>query len=102
MALAHVSAQAHDIVEYQVQLHANQQLQAQQQQLYTEFQVQKARAEAEQRTQALTDMIYASRIDPAALEEHVNSKLQSAISVANDVAQNQARVVAEAHTAQHA
>ncbi|GMF39207.1 unnamed protein product [Phytophthora fragariaefolia] len=33
MAIAHVSAQTHGIAEYQVRLHATQQLQAQQQQL---------------------------------------------------------------------
>ncbi|GMF39208.1 unnamed protein product [Phytophthora fragariaefolia] len=50
----------------------------------------------------LAEMIRATRIDPAALEHHVNTKLQSAISAANDVAQTQARAVAEAHAVQHA
>ncbi|KAG6945441.1 hypothetical protein JG688_00016557 [Phytophthora aleatoria] len=93
--MAHVSAQTHDIAEYQVVLHATQQLQAQQQQLYTDAQVQRARAEAESRTEVLAEMIQATRIDPAAIEQH-------AISVANDVAQTQGRAVAEAHAAQHA
>ncbi|KAF1782662.1 hypothetical protein GQ600_11041 [Phytophthora cactorum] len=93
--MAHVSAQTHDIAEYQVVLYATQQLQAQQQQLYTEAQVQQARAEAESRTEVLAEMIQATRIDPAAIEQH-------AISVANDVAQTQGRAVAEAHAAQHA
>ncbi|GMF47654.1 unnamed protein product [Phytophthora fragariaefolia] len=47
-------------------------------------------------------MIRATRIDPAALEHHVNTKLQSAISAANNVAQTEARAVAEAHAVQHA
>ncbi|ETP44866.1 hypothetical protein F442_08605 [Phytophthora nicotianae P10297] len=47
-------------------------------------------------------MIRATRIDPVAVEHHVNSKLQSAIRAVNDVAQTQARAVVEAHSAQHA
>lgn len=63
--------------------------------------MQQAREEAERRTETLAEMIRATHID-ASLEHYVNSKLQSAISVANDVAQTQARAVAETHAAQHA
>ncbi|KAG7390843.1 hypothetical protein PHYBOEH_006901 [Phytophthora boehmeriae] len=99
LAIAHVSPQTQGLANYQAQIHASQQLQAQQLQLYTEARVQQARVEAQSRTDALLEMIRASQIDPAALEEHVNSKLQSAIAVATDMAQNQARAVVEAHAA---
>ncbi|KAG1698740.1 hypothetical protein DVH05_014695 [Phytophthora capsici] len=93
MAIAHVSAQAQGIVENQVQLHANQQLQAQQQQQYTETQVQQARIEAKMRTDELADMIQANTIDPVALENHVKTQLQSVIVAAN----TDARAAAEEH-----
>ncbi|KAF4143115.1 hypothetical protein GN958_ATG07694 [Phytophthora infestans] len=102
MAIAHVSAQAQDIAECQLQLLTSQQLQAQQQQLYTESRVQQARDEAEQRTLALAEMIRSTQIDPTAIEQHVNTQLQSAIAAANDVAQAQARATVEAHAVHQA
>ncbi|KAL3663320.1 hypothetical protein V7S43_011728 [Phytophthora oleae] len=101
LAMAHVSVQAEGIAANQLQLHVNQQIMAQQQ-LYTEAQVQQAQAEAASRTNVLVVMKRETRIDPVALEQHVNSKLESAISVANDVAQAQAQALAEAHAVQHA
>ncbi|ETO66357.1 hypothetical protein F444_16484 [Phytophthora nicotianae P1976] len=101
MAIAHVSAQAQDIAECQRQLHASQQFQAQQQQLYTESRFQQARDEAEQRSLVLAEMIRKTQIDHMAIEQHVNAQLQSAIAAANDVAEAQARAVVEAHTVQH-
>ncbi|KAG1707444.1 hypothetical protein DVH05_026642 [Phytophthora capsici] len=89
MAIAHVSAQARGIVANQVQLHANQQLQQQQQ--YTETQVQKARIEAKVRTDELAAMIQANTIDSVALENRVNTQLQSDIVAAN----TEARAAAE-------
>ncbi|ETL78147.1 hypothetical protein L917_20996 [Phytophthora nicotianae] len=101
-AIAYFSAQAHDLASHQVQLHVNQQLNFQQQQLYTEARVQEARAEDESRTEALAQMIRSTQIDPVALELHVNSQLQSAISAANNVAHSEARAAVKAHAVQHA
>ncbi|KAF4131756.1 hypothetical protein GN958_ATG19050 [Phytophthora infestans] len=102
MAIAHVSAQALDIAECQLQVHTSQQLQTQQLQLYTESRVQQARDEAEQRTLALAEMIRSTQIDPTAIKQHVNTQLQSAIAATNDVAQAQARSTVEAHAVHQA
>ncbi|KAK1930582.1 hypothetical protein P3T76_013904 [Phytophthora citrophthora] len=101
-AIAYVSAQAQDLANNQLQMHFNQQLNFQQQQLYTETHVEEARAEAEARTEALAQMIRSTQVDPAALELHVNSQLQSAISAANTAAQCEARAAAENHAVQQA
>ncbi|KAL3663714.1 hypothetical protein V7S43_011129 [Phytophthora oleae] len=47
-------------------------------------------------------MIRSTQIDLVALELHVSSQLQLAISAVNNVAQSEARAAAEAHAVQHA
>ncbi|EEY53005.1 uncharacterized protein PITG_19873 [Phytophthora infestans T30-4] len=46
--------------------------------------------------------IRSTQIDPTAIEQHVNTQLQSAIAAANDVAQAQARATVEAHAVHQA